>query len=876
MANSRIWGVMGGLCLLLAMPAMAVPGDLNADGVVDVADALRVEEMLAGNIAANPLADVDGDGTVTATDSWLIHKAALGTPLPAFLAAATIGPAGGEVAGGGGRLVVPPGAVAETGTVSILRDTSGQGLDEGEVEGDVLLLTGLPRGVSGIEVRLALPDTGAADEWTLTAGEFLYARSAQAFAWRWRLLDRSVVTVEGNELVYTLPPLPEAPDAATRDGEAQPSLVFNRLKFAVVRNPADPGTRYYFQPYSSDHFRVYSPFTLEFYDPSNSVELFPMAKTLPLKLEVIYGHVKDLGFPLGDHQDWFPMRVYVKAEQEEDGLFFDSFLDGKYVTIRGSLLDGSPDLLHATLAHEFLHFVQSHYGATIFTSGWLDDATAVWFEKTAVGDPTYVPNVATDLSAPLSGMHRTVQYELNQDVGTWVGAYTYNPFNVRKLYNVQDSWNRAQAHGYSMSAFFEYLSNRNDWNPHFIYRLYLAIEAGRHPILAIDDALRSTIGSTLNETFEFFCADYLQLNNSFIKNHPSMKKGLTSHRIFPPYRDERGGINERGVKHNIELTSFDPFAEFEDTLIVPELGAGMVQFIIRQPRKLFPEDTVLYAEVDAEHCDALYGFAEYSTTNHEFFEGTHDPEMKRYTIAIPVDIKSGIITMQLLVYKEEEIDDTYTEAFPITVKSVFQGPLFIPPFIAFQRINDKYKHSVTASAIMHVEPGRLEKFGVFNDLSSYSDYDYTYTQFGKYATVGRKDDLPLTIKLYGDILVKTIDPFTIVVKYPDRLAPDGFSTFDWKHHDVPAPSGSGSPTISIMAYHGPNDGSITLGQEAYRILHEEVAQEDLKKANGGVDLIVPPSMPGYVYVLAVFAKYDTTLQLLYHVLIAPPAEATDE
>ena len=87
------------LFAVLTATAVAGPaGDVNGDGDVNVADLIRIREMVAGNIPWEDSADLDGDGAVTDHDAFVVSQIMQGIPAPEPLAAATIGSDGGTIA----------------------------------------------------------------------------------------------------------------------------------------------------------------------------------------------------------------------------------------------------------------------------------------------------------------------------------------------------------------------------------------------------------------------------------------------------------------------------------------------------------------------------------------------------------------------------------------------------------------------------------------------------------------------------------------------------------------------------------------------------------------------------------------------------------
>ena len=55
-----------------------LPGDVNGDGVVDVADVNLIISIMLGKTAAVPAADVNGDGIVDVSDANLAINIMLG------------------------------------------------------------------------------------------------------------------------------------------------------------------------------------------------------------------------------------------------------------------------------------------------------------------------------------------------------------------------------------------------------------------------------------------------------------------------------------------------------------------------------------------------------------------------------------------------------------------------------------------------------------------------------------------------------------------------------------------------------------------------------------------------------------------------------
>lgn len=91
----------------------SLPGDLNGDGAVDVADLERAGKIASGALAFEAAADVDGDAVVTEIDVWLIQEATLGRPIPERVDSAVIGSAGGTLTHGDITVTFPPGATGQ-------------------------------------------------------------------------------------------------------------------------------------------------------------------------------------------------------------------------------------------------------------------------------------------------------------------------------------------------------------------------------------------------------------------------------------------------------------------------------------------------------------------------------------------------------------------------------------------------------------------------------------------------------------------------------------------------------------------------------------------------------------------------------------------
>ncbi len=183
----------------------------------------------------------------------------------------------------------------------------------------------------------------------------------------------------------------------------------------------------------SDHFRV--AYRSKFPDRQ-------MVERGVLMLEYQYQKLSELGFSFGEVQ---PIHVIIKPLKGKYGQFVPSKFGASNCSLELSSTFFNADFyeenlreLMATSGHELMHFAQFvadprwAYTKAInpLPTLWLDEATATWFEPYAVEDSSYLP--------PNAAQNRN--------------------FIRTPLYFAEKS--QAQDHGYGVSFFIRYLTNK--------------------------------------------------------------------------------------------------------------------------------------------------------------------------------------------------------------------------------------------------------------------------------------------------------------------------------------------------------------------------------------------------------------------------------
>lgn len=448
------------LNLILALAAQAaLPGDLNQDGTLNVADLMRIEAMIDGNASPDPMADFNFDGQVDALDAALLLDALKGFPLPELLARTRIGPAGGTFTHpeSGFKLVIPAGALGTDHNLVLARGstalTEAFGLSAPLLPAP-LLLTGLPP-IDQPEFSFALPGGTQAAAASLAFGTFTLPRNAEAPGWHFQLLNQPAdgITASATTLIWKPRLLSPATNAAPPFRASAPPA-------------AEPGTSsFYFLPvrnwlggtfYESPHFRL-QPLT-----STTSEEELNRMETLLRDLEHAFNATVSLGFPAnlrldkwGDAANKIKVVIKKPATSSFYGLIgSDEGADDAWCNPPGlwtppwlELNSGvtlSPSR-REIVSHEYFHYLQYIFAFNTATL-WLDEMSATWMEgHVSSKGVDYCPTTYKNPRAPINGLHRAS-----------------SRFQV----------NHAGFHGYSLSAFAHYMSQRHDWKPSFWHTLF--------------------------------------------------------------------------------------------------------------------------------------------------------------------------------------------------------------------------------------------------------------------------------------------------------------------------------------------------------------------------------------------------------------------
>lgn len=802
---------------LLPLAGFATPaGDLNGDGVLNVADLVRISEMLEGNIPADPAADLDGSGEVTDYDAFLLAAAIRGLPIPEPLAQATLGPAGGTLAGGGFAVVIPEGALAAETRITLAREDGTLAISKGiDPVGDVFVLSGLPPGTEGIQFRLDLPARRSAPEdWLMAVGEYTYARNAIGPDWQFRLVEDC--TVSDGKLLWSPPPRP-----AERGFWQDVGSGLDVLRLSAAE-------RAKFRIYATDHFRVFAPDSL---DADDIIRI----QSLGDYLEAGHALVMGQGFTAG--ANWYPIQVRVCTLVGANGQFVQHMLYGGIGHIqinRAKLADAT--IMKFASAHEFFHFVHEAYGSGNQTL-WVDEASATWIEKRAVGAADYIPeNYIGAYRSPFNGMHQAVSRELQ---------WTLNPLNI---YGNARSFDATMTHGYAMSVFFEYLSGRHDWDSGYWGRVYTRIRAGESAI----DAVRGAYNGA--QLFSFLFDDFMEKYLS--GESPYAPSGKTASGPTPITLYNQDFTTAAGELFKKTGAIF-PIHELKDLgkiyekdFEVQELGAATARFDFKGAKgpPNLPPGTLMHIEAN-QNCTWLFAVVYRAGGPTLFHDIDYDGTTKTYSLDVPLAVPGEKRNFMVGVAAvNDRYDNPHTRKRPIGLKVSFVVPPYIEPGTATWTIEGKAFMQATASGMLEPEPGVVGLFSV-GAPETWTSGDHRFTG-ERTAQAPLLKPLPQTMKLYADIA--TVDCGTI-------------TAWDlWQMHAVP----NGMALVGAVA-------------DGVEVLSQRVSIDALRHPNqggSGLQFTIPSGVGYYsltVYSLATDAFLGGEWQLpLFSVIFLPPPPAS--
>lgn len=470
--NSWLRALLCAGALLVAAAADALEGDVNQDGQVDVADLVCCVNMVAGRSPADPLlADMDGNGSVDDLDLALLRERILGPDdtVRVEVAATTVGPGGGVVAGDGVAIEIPAGGLPTARTVAVheLPEVAPFGDDGG---GPTFELSGLGGRQSEVAVRLHLPG-GAAGGEQIMIGEWNWPKSVSQPVWTYRLVEPDAFDGEWAVVALPLAAAGRSPTRASSSGDF--GIEGDTIRLKLAREVADE---------TGVHFKIHYP---------KSVSQ-AAAEDIRLALERgLAAFETTYSLSTTARTSW-PVDVYLLKGFAYAGACADSIwgVNSDYINLKSDDLASEPDRVRTAATHELMHLIQLMYYDNDNLNLWLDEATAVFGEIPGSTTPGY----------------KGWRYDENM-------ARIFDEWHKESGYIWGYSDEAVEYHGYGLSGIFRHLAGRSDTSKTFIHSLYTRIAGGNHPMTALIDSVTAPFTIWRHELFEEFLtkAGYIPL-----------------------------------------------------------------------------------------------------------------------------------------------------------------------------------------------------------------------------------------------------------------------------------------------------------------------------------------------------------------------------
>jgi hypothetical protein len=851
--------------ILMAFHSQAVlPGDLNGDGSVNIADLVRIQKIEKGELAFEPTADVDGDSAVTEVDVWLVQEAVLGRPVPELVDSALIGPAGGTLSHENITFTLPSGSSGQT-YLALMRCADDSLNDELALQ-EVYMICGLSTNLAGFTVSYV----NCNDDTGLCAGSYLQPHDAGKMQWVWQAFPESGFVRSSSQISrsFSSPGTDELAIAhsakfARLTADAPPPVTQIALKAATsdfIETSSVTGQKYAGYLYTgwiSDKFHVYTK-------DWGSVSYDDLQNVCG-KLYDIYNKIQALGFPLDTaHAAIFPLEVRVRKAMTDDGGFvYNPVTGSQWVELNAGLLS-TPGEMNATLGHELMHYVLNEYDrGDSFAFESAEDAITTWFETVASDNPDHRSgNYTSRRAAPLKSLFQPITRQ-------------WNGFR---------DWSAQEQHGYGTSAFIDYCF---DANRSWIYELAQKVKSGQTIERALDSLFTEKQGALydLDRTYLEFARSYLSSEAN------CYSASVTPDAIFAS--DSATDLSGMYKLISIKKASTNLLEKQEVELKVRDYGCGVVQFKIFKPDRIFAPHTKLKV-IAPKLCNSVdllmqtRGSA--GATQSEISTGVYGQNEEGENewsceITLPEDASYILLSVLATVANEGQLSD-YAEDNDITVTYQFEGDYYMPmqeSFIRFTELSSQeayYDNQIYSDAIVRIvdptETAGLENFAIYRWVDSYSQPTVNYTvNIGiSGMTASRRTTDAFQIQLFSDTSVPDLPPYTI------NISTDGQALVT-RDYQTPFIAGDGTPRLELMVYYASDTGQVYPGEEAYRIQHITTSAATLRQSadglSGGITVDIPAQIDGYtclIYLMAV--EGDGSMGHTVFILSISPKKEEDQ
>lgn len=419
------------------------PGDVNGDGLVNIADLIQTAQMGAGSRAVNlTKADRNSDGSVDAVDNSIMEAMLLGSTGPdaRTLAQRAIDDKGGTITTTGIKVGVPKGAFSAVNTLKVEK-VRGPDATTGRIS-NTYRISGIPSDFTKpISFRLHASQTTSAKVYG-SLGELSFHMSAGMLAPGVRKIAASAAG--GGDYVFTLPPA----SSGIKTAALKPTgLIVQGYQLTVDVELDSHNT-----VWANSHFSI---------SFDASVVDFAHVIALGTALEDAYQMLKSAAggsFDYGARTSW-PVQVTV-CKLDSPGKYGE-YMASKLGNNHGWIEINTDNIadhaeVRVTAIHEFFHMVQDFYdpryafNKAVFAPEqlWLNDASSIWSEGLLAPSGYVSPMENTYILAPFNGM----------------------------IAGAQGSSKNAQNHGYGMASLIQWLVKRSSAT--VVSNLFKSIKAG--------------------------------------------------------------------------------------------------------------------------------------------------------------------------------------------------------------------------------------------------------------------------------------------------------------------------------------------------------------------------------------------------------------